>query len=115
MSNLEHLATLKEGAVEAWNQWRGAHPAVWPDLIGADLRGANLGGTDLSGALLLDADLREAQIWEANLSKANLIRANLGGANLSGATGLSSHQLEPAKGNSETKLPPNITRPKSWH
>src|SRR6516165_4244549 len=105
MSNLEHLATLKEGAVEAWNQWRGAHPAVWPDLIGADLRGANLGGTDLRGV----------NLGGANLRGVNLGAANLSGANLSGATGLSSHQLEPAKGNSETKLPPNITRPKSWH
>jgi TIR domain/Pentapeptide repeats (8 copies) len=99
VANEEHLAQLKQG-VEAWNQWREAHPDIQPNLDGADLLQANLCGANLQGASLRRADLREAELAEANLLRAdlkgaNLIRAalerahfrgtNLQGANLSEA------------------------------
>jgi hypothetical protein len=47
MANEEHLARVKEG-VEAWNQWRGAHSEIQPNLSGAKLSGAALRRADLS-------------------------------------------------------------------
>ena len=46
MANPEHLAKLKEG-VEAWNQWRNEHRAIYPDLTNADISHADLTGADL--------------------------------------------------------------------
>jgi hypothetical protein len=36
MANKEHLARLKQG-IEAWNEWRKAHPEITPDLTEANL------------------------------------------------------------------------------
>lgn len=99
MANAEHLHILQQG-VEAWNQWRLAHPEIRPGLNGANLREAclrmarlrdtNLSGTDLrranlNGADLIGANLGGADLMGANLSRACLIGANLGEADLSGA------------------------------
>jgi len=94
VANDEHVAKLKEG-VQAWNEWRKAHPDVTPDLSGADLDRANLRVADLSGADLATANLSwadlnsanlgGADLATANLSCADLATANLNGANLTGA------------------------------
>src|SRR3954454_17112748 len=49
MANKKHVALIKQG-VDAWNEWRRAHPKVRPDLLGAPLFGANLCGADLREA-----------------------------------------------------------------
>ena len=59
-----------------------------------DRRGADLMGADLIGADFRDADLR--------------------GADLSESIFLIQSQLDAAKGNNETKLPPSLTRPTHW-
>jgi hypothetical protein len=61
------------------------------DLAGASLRGADLAGTDLKGANLLDADIASTD--------------------LSGATGLVQTQVNKARPNINTVLPPGIRRP----
>jgi hypothetical protein len=111
MANREHLVLL-EKSVEVWNQWRGEHPNIRPDLREADLRrvdlywanlrtanlfkanlhGGRLGGADLSEAKLREADLsvaflgeaklREAHLYEADLRRAILINTDLSGADL---------------------------------
>jgi len=94
------------------------------DLIRANLDGADLSNTDLSGVLLTKGELRNTNFNAARLIRANLTGAHLHGASLSGAdfagadltgaTGLLPEQLEVAKGNTETKLPTGIPRPKFW-
>ncbi|HEY7856940.1 MAG TPA: pentapeptide repeat-containing protein [Candidatus Nanopelagicales bacterium] len=85
-----------------------------PDLIGADLRDADLRGVSLRGALLIAADLRRADLRLADLLGADLRDADLRGADLSGALFLTQPQLNAAKGDASTRLPPSIARPTHW-
>ncbi|MDD4239764.1 MAG: pentapeptide repeat-containing protein, partial [Desulfotomaculaceae bacterium] len=63
-------------------------------LIAADLRGVDLSGTDFIGADFRDADLR--------------------GADLTRSIFLTQAQLNAAKGDAGTRLPPALTRPTHW-
>jgi uncharacterized protein YjbI with pentapeptide repeats len=74
MADMDQVKILKSG-VAVWNEWRGKHPTISPDLSEVSLSRANL-----SAAFLSDADLRGA-----NLSGADLFRADFRGANLSAA------------------------------
>lgn len=84
------------------------------DLIGADLRGANLRGANLRGVLLIAADLREADMRMTDLIGADFRDADLSGANLEGSIFLTQAQLNSAKGNCKTKLPPSLSIPDHW-
>jgi uncharacterized protein YjbI with pentapeptide repeats len=84
------------------------------DLIGATLKGANLRGASLRGAYLIEADLRGADLRMADLIGADLRGADLRGANLTRSIFLIQSQLDAAKGDAETKLPPSLNRPKHW-
>ena len=103
MANPEHLAKLEEG-IDAWNEWRKAHPGVQIDLGGAMLlfcrrgeiylRNANLRLANLSRANLSGAGLRGANLIDANLSGALLSEANLTNANLQGAQLIDAHLID---------------------
>lgn len=84
------------------------------DLIGANLRAANLKGTNLRGVLLIAADLREADLRRTDLIGADFRDADLSGANLEGSIFLTQAQLNSAKGNHKTKLPPSLSIPNHW-
>ncbi|GIP40321.1 hypothetical protein J31TS4_36010 [Paenibacillus sp. J31TS4] len=84
------------------------------DLIGAQLRGADLRFANLRGAYLIAADLRGADLRTADLIGADLRDADLRGANLSGALFLTQMQINAAKGDAATKLPPALDRPDHW-
>ncbi|KAF6574046.1 pentapeptide repeat-containing protein [Paenibacillus sp. EKM212P] len=84
------------------------------DLIGANLRGANLRGTNLRGILLIAADLREADLRMTDLIGTDFRDADLSGANLEGSIFLTQAQLNSAKGNCKTKLPPSLSIPGHW-
>jgi uncharacterized protein YjbI with pentapeptide repeats len=84
------------------------------DLIGKDLRGADLRGANLRGAYLIGADLRGADLGTADLIGADLRGADLRGADLTGSIFLTQSQLDAAKGDLGTKLPPSLTRPTHW-
>lgn len=84
------------------------------DLIGANLRGANLRGTNLRGVLLIAADLREADLRMTDLIGTDFRDADLSGANLEGSIFLTQAQLNSAKGNCKTKLPPSLSIPYHW-
>ncbi|MEU0568962.1 pentapeptide repeat-containing protein [Nonomuraea sp. NPDC005983] len=84
------------------------------DLIGAKLRGADLRGANLRGAYLIGADLRGADLRLADLIGADLRGADLRGADLTGSIFLTQSQLNAAKGDSATELPPALTRPAHW-
>ncbi len=84
------------------------------DLIGADLRGADLRGANLRGAYLIGADLRGADLRVADLIGADFRDADLRGADLTESIFLTQSQLDAAKGDTDTKLPPSLTRPTHW-
>lgn len=84
------------------------------DLIGAKLRGADLRGANLRGAYLIAADLRGADLRAADLIGADFRDADLSGADLTDSLFLTQPQLNSAKGNADTKLPPTLARPAHW-
>ncbi|MEV1023799.1 pentapeptide repeat-containing protein [Streptomyces sp. NPDC050264] len=84
------------------------------DLVGARLRDANLRGAALRGALLIAADLTGADLRFADLIGADLRDARLDGADLTGSIFLTQAQLNAARGDHATKLPPGLTRPAHW-
>ncbi|MEU9010397.1 pentapeptide repeat-containing protein [Streptomyces sp. NPDC048479] len=84
------------------------------DLMGARLRGADLRGASLRGAYLIAADLTGADLRLADLIGADLRDADLAGADLTGSFFLTQPQLNAAKGDAATRLPPGLTRPAHW-
>ncbi|WP_369987657.1 pentapeptide repeat-containing protein [Streptosporangium sp. 'caverna'] len=84
------------------------------DLIGAKLKGADLRGANLRGAYLIGADLRGADLRTADLTGADLRDADLRGADLTDSIFLIQSQLDAAKGDAHTKVPPSLTHPGHW-
>lgn len=84
------------------------------DLMGARLKGADLRGACLRGACLIAADLTGADLRTADLIGADLRDARLAGADLTGALFLTQSQLNAARGDAATTLPPSLTRPAHW-
>ena len=84
------------------------------DLIGKDLRGADLRGANLRGALLIGADLTGADLRSADLIGADLRGADLSRADLTGSIFLVQAQLDAAKGDRGTRLPPSLAHPAHW-
>ena len=85
-----------------------------PDLVGAGLRGADLRGASLRGAYLIGADLRGADLRGADVIGADFRGTDIRGADLRGALFLIQAQLDAAKGDTGTRLPPELARPKHW-
>ncbi|WP_426445851.1 pentapeptide repeat-containing protein [Paenibacillus sp. S-38] len=90
------------------------NPGRGADLIGAKLKGANLRCANLRGAYLIAADLRGADLRAADLIGADFRDADLRGADLTGSLFLTQFQVNAAKGDAQTKLPPKLTRPPHW-
>jgi uncharacterized protein YjbI with pentapeptide repeats len=84
------------------------------DLVGADLRGVDLRGADLRGACLVAADLRGADLALADLTGADLRDTDLAGADLRAALFLVQSQVDSARGDRRTRLPPSVRRPAHW-
>ena len=84
------------------------------DLIGARFRGSELRGANLRGALLIGADLRGADLTDADLTGVDLRDADLRGTDLSRSIFIVQSQLEAARGDARTVLPPGTNRPRHW-
>lgn len=84
------------------------------DLLGARLAGADLRGASLRGACLVAADLKGADLRQSDLVGADLRDADLRGADLTGSVFLTQPQLNAARGDAATRLPPGLTRPDHW-
>ncbi|MEV7512427.1 pentapeptide repeat-containing protein [Streptomyces sp. NPDC091201] len=84
------------------------------DLMGARLSGADLRGANLRGAYLIAANLSGADLRTADLIGADLRDTDLRGADLRGAIFLTQPQLNAARGNPTTKIPPTLTHPTHW-
>ncbi|WP_018215590.1 pentapeptide repeat-containing protein [Salinispora vitiensis] len=96
---------------------RGGRPGVdrrGAALLGADLRRVDLRRASLRGAQLVGADLRGADLTGADLTGADLRGADLRGADLSGALFVHQSQLDAARGDRATGLPPQRSRPAHW-
>ncbi|GAB3183012.1 pentapeptide repeat protein [Micromonospora palomenae] len=83
-------------------------------LLGVDLRGADLVAANLRGACLIGADLRGVRLRLADLTGADLRGADLRGTDLSGALFLHQSQLDAARGDRRTVLPPALRHPPHW-
>jgi len=84
------------------------------DLIGASLAGASLNGANLRGARLIGADLSHADLSLADVTGTDLRGANLRGADLGTSLFLTQSQLDAAKGDTGTTVPPSLSRPAHW-
>ena len=84
------------------------------DLTGASLANADLAGASLRGARLIGADLSRADLSLADLTGADLRAADLSGASLATSLFLTQSQLDAARGDVRTKIPPELTRPGHW-
>src|SRR5712691_1653390 len=69
MTNQLQFNLLKRGT-HAWNNWRGQHPEVEPDLRGADLSGAILVGTNFTHANLSNCQIYGISAWDVHLEEA---------------------------------------------
>ncbi|HEY4386479.1 MAG TPA: pentapeptide repeat-containing protein [Ktedonobacteraceae bacterium] len=105
---LLHTSEIVRAGLRNKKDYRGA------DLIEARLKGADLRGANLRGAYLIEADLRDADLRMADLIGADFRGADLRGADLTESIFLIQSQLDAAKGNTTTKLPPSFTRPAHW-
>lgn len=84
------------------------------EWIGADLRKKDLIGANLSGTLLIAANLSGVNLNGATLIGADLRDANLCGAKLDQVLYLTQFQLDTAKGDLKTLIPPHLERPSNW-
>lgn len=84
------------------------------DFMGYDLSKQDLSGRDFSFTLMVAANLKDSNLLGVNLLGTDLRDANLCDADLSEALFLTQMQVNAAKGNKNTKLPPRIMRPKAW-
>lgn len=84
------------------------------NLMGANLRKADLRGANLRGAYLIAADLRGADLRDSDFIGADFRDADLRGADLTRSIFLTQDQINSAKGDAHTKLPPSLTHPAHW-
>lgn len=84
------------------------------DLMGAALRDHDLCGANLRSAYLIGADLRGSDLGWADLLGTDLRDAQLAGANLGTALFLTQTQVNSARGDALTVLPPSLERPPQW-
>lgn len=84
------------------------------DYFGKNFRHANLNGRDFSMALMIAANLEGCSLQRTNFLGADIRDANIKDTDLSDCIFLTQMQINSAKGNSNTKLPANLSRPSSW-
>jgi uncharacterized protein YjbI with pentapeptide repeats len=68
----------------------------------------------LRGTYFIGADLKGADLRLADVIGADFRGADLSGADLTGSIFLTQSQLDAAKGDLDTKLPPSLVRPAHW-
>ncbi|MFZ7132157.1 MAG: pentapeptide repeat-containing protein [Eubacteriales bacterium] len=84
------------------------------DYFGINFRRANLNGRDFSMALMIAANLEGCSLQGTNFLGADIRDANIKNTDLSDCIFLTQMQINSAKGNSNTKLPINLSRPSYW-
>lgn len=91
-------------------------PALKPgaDLMGTNLRSRRLCGANLRGAYLIATDLRDCDLSGVDLLGSDFRDTRLEGADLTKALYVTQPQLNAAKGNQATLLPPDLEMPSHW-
>lgn len=84
------------------------------DFIGKNLRNKDLIGGNLTGALLIGANLQNQDLSGAIIIGADMRDSDIRGCNMENTMYLTQAQINSARGNSKTKLPPFIERPSYW-
>lgn len=84
------------------------------DYFGKNFKKAVLDGKDFSMALLIAANLEECSLYGTNFLGADLRDTNIRNTDLSNSIFLTQVQINAAKGNDGTKLPPGLVYPTSW-
>lgn len=92
---------------------------IGPDYRGASLMGKKFKGRDMRGvnfrsAYLIGADLSDADLRNSDFIGADLRDCDLSGADLAGAIFLTQMQVNSAKGDADTSLPPLLSKPAHW-
>jgi uncharacterized protein YjbI with pentapeptide repeats len=105
---LRRASQLIRGAVPPGRERSGA------DLMGRHLAGVDLRRASLRGAYLIGTNLAGADLRLADLAGADLRGAQLAGADLSSSLFVTQAQLDAARGDAKTKLPPARRRPAHW-
>lgn len=100
--------SLNKSSVKSKKQIHGK------EFFGKNLTKADLCGADLRGALLIAANLSYTDLNGADFIGADLRDADFSGADLSKSIFLTQAQINSAKGNPHTKLPPMIKKPSHW-
>lgn len=84
------------------------------DWMGKRLDGADLKGITLRGAYLIAASFKHADLKSVDFIGADLRDADFSGADLSTSLFLTQMQVNSAKGDTHTKLPPHLSVPTHW-
>lgn len=85
------------------------------DCVAKNFKGKNLEGADFSMSLLIAANMDGCRLAHANFLGADMRDANLCNADLSRSIFLTQGQVNAARGNGNTKLPPWIDVPAAWN
>lgn len=85
------------------------------DWMGKKLSGKDLRGVNFRGAYLIAADMKYTDLRGVDFIGADLRDTDLRDANLSTSMFLTQMQINSAKGNAKTLLPPHIQRPPHWN
>ncbi|MEG1500674.1 MAG: pentapeptide repeat-containing protein [Clostridiales bacterium] len=84
------------------------------DFFGKNFKKANLDGRDFSMSFLIGANLEECSLRGANFLGADMRDAGIQNTDLSQCIFLTQMQINSAKGNANTKIPINLSRPTFW-
>ncbi|MFT4164307.1 MAG: pentapeptide repeat-containing protein [Microlunatus sp.] len=108
-SLLIHASELARQQVPKPERSRRRQLGPQSNLMGARLARADLRGVCLRGSTLIAADLSGAR-----LARCDLRDADLSGADLEDAIYLTQMQVNSARGDTTTRLPPGFQRPSHW-
>lgn len=84
------------------------------NYIGKNMKQKNLTGKDFSMSLLIAANLEQSNLYGANFLGADTRDTNICNTDLSQCLFLTQIQINSAKGNNKTILPPYLHKPKTW-
>jgi uncharacterized protein YjbI with pentapeptide repeats len=84
------------------------------EIVHANLTETNWHGTSLKRAKLCKADFRGSKLIATAFDEADVTGTDFSGVDLSEVKGLTQDQVNSAKGNNATKLPPGMAEPSRW-
>lgn len=84
------------------------------DYLGKHFRGANLDGADFSMSLMIAANLEGCSLRGTCFLGADMRDASIKNTDVSQCVFLTQMQVNAARGNAHTVLPPGLTRPTAW-